>query len=118
MFSLQGLDVGPGAVHQDDEVVGIADDPPGRQSQLLAVDDADRWCSSPVWPPRRHHVLIEHAQRDVGQQRGQDPALRGAGVGLLSWPVSVMIPALRNAFTNARTRLSFTLARTRSNKAV
>ena len=34
------------------------------------------------------------------------------------WPVSVMIPAFRNPFTNAKTRLSFTLARTRSIKAV
>jgi hypothetical protein len=28
-------------------------------------------------------VLIEHRQGDVGQQRGQDPALRGAGFGVL-----------------------------------
>ena len=33
-------------------------------------------------------------------------------------PVSVMIPAFKKAFTNATTRLSFTLARTRSIKAV
>jgi len=33
-------------------------------------------------------------------------------------PVSVMTPALRNAFTNARTCLSFTRRRTRSIKAV
>ena len=29
-------------------------------------------------------MLIEHRQRDVGQERGQDPALRGAGVGVLA----------------------------------
>lgn len=28
-------------------------------------------------------VLIEHRQRDVGQQRGQDAALRRAGLGVL-----------------------------------
>jgi hypothetical protein len=26
-------------------------------------------------------VIIQHGQRDVGQQRGEDPALRGAGDG-------------------------------------
>jgi len=62
-------------------------------------------------------VLIEHRQGNVSQQRRQDPPC-GVPV-LVSWkrPDSVMIPALRNAFTNATTRSSLTRARTRSNSS-
>ena len=80
---LQGFDVGSGAVHQHDEVVGIADDPPGWQPELTTPMPLIGGAHLRARLPRRHHVLIEHAKRDVGQQRGQDASLRGAGVGLL-----------------------------------
>ena len=104
-----------GAVHQHHEVVRVADNPPRRRSPW---SDGTCVCSGshrPAGLPRRHHVLIEHGQRDVGEQRGQDAALWRAGEAVSRCsPSSVSTPALRNAFTSASTRLSLTRGRTRS----
>ena len=73
----QGLGVFPLAGHEDDEVVGVADEPVVRQAvaaaflPLLLVGHRRL--------PLLDEVIIQHGQGDVGQQRGEDPALRGAG---------------------------------------
>jgi len=61
MSLVQGFDVAPGAVHQHDEVVGIADDPPGWQSELTTSVTPIGGAHLRLRLPRRHHVLIEHA---------------------------------------------------------
>ena len=79
----QGFDVRLLAMNEDDEIVCVADDPPSR----LAMDAAPaaQVCGRhrPTRPPRLMQVLIEHRQRDVGQQRRQNATLRRAGVGVL-----------------------------------
>ena len=69
-------------MHEDDEIVGVTHDPPVRQALLTTSLAAHRGTHRPAGPPRRVDVLIEHAQRDVRQQRGQDPSLRGPGRGV------------------------------------
>ena len=52
-------------------------------------------------------MIVQHRQRDVGQQRSEDPALRSAGLATAPRsPFWVMTPAFRNAFTNASRCLS------------
>ena len=113
----QRLGVFPLAGDEDDEVVGVADESVVRQAMAAAflslLLDGHRRLPLPG------EVIIQHGQGDVGQQRGEDPALRGAGDACLPgcrW--SVRTPALRKAFTNARTRLSSIRVRRRSIKAV
>ena len=104
------------AGHEDDEVVGVADESVVRQavatSFLSLLLDGHRRL------PLLGEVIIQHGQGDVGQQRGEDPALRGAGDAAFPVPVAVRTPALRKDFTNARTRLSAIRARSRSINAV
>ena len=98
--------------HEDDEVVGVADEPVVRQAVATAflslLLDGHRRL------PLLGEVIIQRGQGDVGQQRGEDPALRGTGDAGFSGPVVVRTPALRKALTSARTRLSLIRARTRS----
>ena len=74
--------------HEDDEVVGVTDEPVVRQAVAAAfLSLAARWPSSGL--PLLDEVIIQHGQGDVGQQRGEDPALRGAGDAALPryrWP--------------------------------
>src|SRR5581483_11349101 len=101
-------------MNQNHEVVGEAGNPPRRPAAGSPIGSLPRGGHRPVVLPRLHHVLIERGQCDVEDQRGQDPALRGAGWVLRYSPSSVSTPALRNALTRANTRLSLTRARTRS----
>jgi hypothetical protein len=63
-------------------------------------------------------VLVQHRQRDVGQQRRQNPP-RGVPVIVSRLaPSWARTPARRNAFINPSTRSSPTRSRTRSVRAV
>lgn len=79
------VDVLFGAVDQDDEVVRVADDPPGRGPFGPQSLPPFRGGERPARPPRRLHVLIKHRQRDVGQQRRDNPALRCPGRRVLAF---------------------------------
>jgi hypothetical protein len=63
-------------------------------------------------------VLVQDAERDVGQQRGEDAPL-GVPV-MVSWvaPSWVRMPPLQKALISARTRLSAIRRRTRASSAV
>src|SRR5215216_2989612 len=68
----QRLHVSAFAANQDDEVVGVAHDPPVR---FAFADTCAALIPSrhrPAGFPRRVLMLIEHRQRNVGQQRGED----------------------------------------------
>jgi hypothetical protein len=68
------------AVDHDHEVVGVADEFHNRTASASMLDAAP-FRSERL--PLGVEVLIENGQGDAGQQRGQDPALRGAGPGVL-----------------------------------
>ena len=68
--------------------------------------------------PGLGEMLVEDRQGDVGQQRREDAALGGAGLGVPGTPSSERTPAARNAFTNPTTRLSPMRSRTRPMRAV
>src|ERR1022692_3064553 len=70
----QRLSVLAGAVHHDDKVIGVTDTPPVAQALLHAFLPLP-----PVRLPLPGEVLVQRRQRDVGQQRGEYPALGGAG---------------------------------------
>jgi hypothetical protein len=57
----QGLDVVAGAVHEDDEVVGIADDPLVRQAPSASSGASAGSAHGAACPPRP--VRIEHAPK-------------------------------------------------------
>src|SRR5215212_8664390 len=80
----QGLDVCLVTVHEDNEIVRIADDSPPWQA-LDAAPTTQRGSGHRSarlpWP---HQVLIEPRQSDVGQQRRQDATLRRSGVSVLA----------------------------------
>lgn len=61
----------------DHEVVGVADEPVGRLTSASTGLALSRVGSHRL--PCLGEVLVQDRQRDVGQQRGEDPALRGAG---------------------------------------
>nr|WP_238695431.1 hypothetical protein [Ornithinimicrobium flavum] len=63
---------------QDDEVVGVPDQTVVGPALSLAALPLD--LGAHLLLPRGDEVIIQRGQGDVGQQRGQDPALRGAGV--------------------------------------
>jgi len=73
--------VGPIAEHH--EVVRVADQAPVRQVLEPPASALPGGGHRPARFPWRVQVLIEHRQRDVGQQRRQDAALRCAGAGVL-----------------------------------
>ncbi len=55
-------------MHEDDEAVRLAHDPPVRQA-LAATSGASGWSThGPAVQPRPVHVLVEHGQGEVGQQ--------------------------------------------------
>jgi hypothetical protein len=64
----------------DDEVVGVPDQPPVPETVPAASGPLD--FRSHLLLPLPGEVVVERRQRDVGQQRGEYPALRGAGIGL------------------------------------
>jgi hypothetical protein len=69
--------------------------------------------------PVLRELVVEDRQGDVGQQRGEDAALRGAGLGVPGDPVLGQDPRSQgNALTSATTRLSAMRARTRASSAV
>ncbi len=76
----QVLGVGAVTVDGDDEVVGVTGQPVVRLAVLPSFLAPIRRCHRRR--PHRVEVLVEHAQRDVGQQRGQDAALGCAGRGV------------------------------------
>jgi hypothetical protein len=77
-----GLDVVAGAVHEHDEVIRIADGSPRRPALRAASGASVGGAHLPVVLPRAMQPLIKQRQGDVEDQRGEDPALRGAGVGV------------------------------------
>lgn len=102
------------AADQNQEVVRVADEPPGPEpfaASLFAV---------PLGPtvPLSDEVLVKDRQGDVGQQRRQDRTLRGPGAGLAQALVLAEDARLEERPTRARTRLSPTRRRTRSIRAV
>ncbi len=58
-------------MHEHDEIVRVADDPPVRQALRAASGASAGSAHSPAWLPWPVDVLVERAQGDVGQQRGQ-----------------------------------------------
>ena len=62
----------------DDEIIGVADQPPVAQALLLRLPAA----LVRVGLPLGGEMLVQRRQGDVGQQRGEYPALRGAGEGV------------------------------------
>src|ERR1019366_8353074 len=110
----QVLSVGLGAMHEHDEIVRAADGPPRRQALDRAPAAQVAGVHRAAGLPRPVQVLIEHRHGNAEDQRRQDASLRGAGVSVLVASGFSENPALRNAFTSASTRLSLTLARTRS----
>lgn len=68
----QRLHVSAFAANQDDEVVGVAHDPPVRFAFAGTCAALIPSRHRPAGFPRRVQVLIEDRQRNVGQQRGQD----------------------------------------------
>ena len=69
----QRLSVLAGAVHHDDKVIGVTDDPPVAQALLHAFLPLVT-----VRMPLPGEVLVQCRQRDIGQQRG-DHALNTVG---------------------------------------
>jgi hypothetical protein len=68
-FLAQRLGVGAGAVHHDDPVVGIADQPP--RAHPLAPAFLPLPPGAQLLLPVPGEVIIQRGQRDVGQQRGE-----------------------------------------------
>ncbi len=72
----QRLGVTPRPGDADDEVICVAHEPVGRLAAVARVvalvDAAHRL-------PRPGEMLVQNAEGDVGQQRRENPALRGAG---------------------------------------
>jgi hypothetical protein len=73
----QLLGVAPFALDYDDEVVGVADQTVGRLAVVAALGPLVGRAHRLV--PLLGEMIIQDGQGDVGQQRGQDPALRGPG---------------------------------------
>jgi hypothetical protein len=109
-----GLDVVAGAVHEHDEVIRIADGSPRRPALRAASGASVGGAHLPVVLPRAMQPLIKQRQGDVEDQRGEDPALRGAGVGVFVLAVLGEDARLQECLHQRSTRLSFTLARTAS----
>ncbi len=98
----------PVAVHEDDEVVRVADDSPSRQAMDAASTAQIGRRHRPAGPPGRMQVLIEHRQRDVSQQRGKDAALRRPGQGALAVAALSEDTGFEERLDQGSTRLSLT----------
>jgi hypothetical protein len=66
------------ASHKDEEVVGIAHELPRPQAFAAAL------FAVPLGPtvPLPDEMIVKYRQGNVGKQRREDPALRGAGARL------------------------------------
>ena len=78
----QCLGVLPAARDADDEVVRVTREPVC--SAAVASDLLSCWPCRHRRLPRPGEVLVQHRQRGVGDQRRENPALRGAGERLFS----------------------------------
>ena len=116
--SRRACDVVAVAVHEDDEIVRVADDPPVRQALRATSAAPARRCSSPrpaaTARAGAHRAPTGRCWPAAGT--GCRPAACRCGCPRSS-PSSVRTPALRNALTSASTRLSLTRRRTRSIRA-
>ena len=82
-----------GAVDHDHEVVRVADEPVGCATTL--ADALAPVHSVPIASHSCGEVIVEDGQGDVGQQRGEDPTLRGAGDRVRFGPVLGEDPGLQ-----------------------
>ena len=86
----------PVAGHEDDEVIGVANESVGRLAAAAAPLALPRVGAH--LSPGSGEVIVQSAERDVGQQRGENPALRGAGQRRLEVTMLGHDPGLQERF--------------------
>jgi hypothetical protein len=74
-----GMPALPG--HHHHEVVRVTDEPPVPEATPLALSPL--LVVAHQFPALTVEMIIQHREGDIGQQRGEDPALEGAGQRVL-----------------------------------